>query len=103
MAHQRVGDSGRFASEPLLQPAAKSMPEDARTFVEKSLRQIEPAILQLHFAGLDYRNELTRFLAGRLPIFATQAFAQEIQIVRSPKDLAHRIEIIDQCTDNERI
>src|SRR2546430_6945951 len=45
VANQRVGYSRGFASEPLLQPAAEAVPEISRTFFEKSLRQVDSAVL----------------------------------------------------------
>jgi len=56
MTDQRISDSGCFASKPLLQPTAKPLPECAGALFEKSFRQIESAVLQLHFAGLDHRH-----------------------------------------------
>jgi hypothetical protein len=45
VTNERIGYRRRFAFEPVLQPGAKPMAEGARTLLEKSFRQIEPAIL----------------------------------------------------------
>ena len=45
MTDQRIGYSWRFTLKPLLQPRAKPMAEGARTLLEESFRQIDPAIL----------------------------------------------------------
>ena len=39
----------------------------------------------------------------RLRIIAPQSFAQKTQIVRTAEDFAHRIQIIDQRADHNRI
>jgi len=45
MTDQRVGYGGGFASEPLLQPGAKPVPERPWPLIEKSFRQIDSAVL----------------------------------------------------------
>ena len=100
---QRISYGGSFASEPLLQPRAEAVPEIPRALFEKSLRQIDSAVLQFHLACLDHRDQLPRLSWGRLRTIAAQPFAEEIQIMRSSEDLGYGIEIIDQRANDQRI